>query len=49
MIVVADGTIASGQFAGASVVITWTWPALNPASTSPTVSRVGRRGSLGPA
>ncbi|HEV7509557.1 MAG TPA: hypothetical protein VGS07_32080 [Thermoanaerobaculia bacterium] len=32
MIVVASGTIASGQFTGASVVITWTWPALNPAA-----------------
>ena len=30
MIVIADGTIASGELTGASVVITWTWPAPNP-------------------
>lgn len=30
VIVVAEGTIATGQFTGANAVITWTWPALNP-------------------
>jgi hypothetical protein len=29
-IVAAEGTIASGLFTGATVVITWTWPAPNP-------------------
>jgi hypothetical protein len=30
MIVTAQGSIASGLFTGANVVITWTWPAPNP-------------------
>jgi hypothetical protein len=31
MIVVAQGTITAGQFTGATIVITFTWPAPNPA------------------
>ncbi|HEX4960379.1 MAG TPA: hypothetical protein VF173_06045 [Thermoanaerobaculia bacterium] len=30
MIVVAQGTITAGQFTGAAVVLTYTWPAPNP-------------------
>ncbi len=30
VIVVAEGTIATGRFTGANAVITWTWPAPNP-------------------